>query len=325
MTHHCFFCLYSLLCFFFFHFIDWMMNGISVFAIKMFKICFLYVLFFLAKCCVLIPHVLCLLVLTSLEKPQIQTIPDRTVTEGDTATLQFQVTNETRPIIQVTKSSESGSSLLPRKQCHCVIRYHIFNDFGEQFRNYYKWYCFLSNKPIQWWLFGSIATEIFALRNLTEYTNGNFIKSCHMSIYRVIHCSDTGNSSSNLWLVNLFYLIHSLQYLLQILHRLITLSLWKNCDEIRFEQVFISLHVQWLKKAVEAYYYPPTAFGLGGQIFTALRSGQLKEGPGNVYSSPLVFKSVSEADEGLYVCLAANRFGFSRQFANVYVSTTPTP
>lgn len=78
------------------------------------------------------------------------------------------------------------------------------------------------------------------------------------------------------------------------------------------------------KKADEAFYYPSTVFDLEGQIFTVLRSGQLEEG--DVYSSPLVLESVTEADEGMYICLAANRFRFSPQFANVYyitVSTTP--
>lgn len=102
------------------------------------------------------------------------------------------------------------------------------------------------------------------------------------------------------------------------------IELWQN----KVSTVFISSHVQWLKKADEASYYPPTAFDFEGQIFTVLKSGQLEEGPWDLYSSPLVLESVTEADEGLYDCLAANRFGFSRLFAYVYyipVSTTPTP
>lgn len=85
---------------------------------------------------------------------------------------------------------------------------------------------------------------------------------------------------------------------------------------------------QWFKKADDASYYPPTAYDLYGQIFTVLRSGQIEEGPGNVYSSPLVLESVTEADEGLYACLASNKFGFIDQFTNLYIttvlSTTPT-
>uniref|UniRef100_K1QJ89 Fibroblast growth factor receptor-like 1 n=1 Tax=Magallana gigas TaxID=29159 RepID=K1QJ89_MAGGI len=86
--------------------------------------------------------------------------------------------------------------------------------------------------------------------------------------------------------------------------------------------------IQWFKKMDDALYIPPTAFDLNGQLFTVLKSGRMEEGPGNVYSSPLVLEYVTEADEGLYACLASNRFGFSQQFTNLYItsvlSTMPT-
>nr|XP_011448210.2 vascular endothelial growth factor receptor 1 isoform X1 [Crassostrea gigas] len=89
--------------------------------------------------------------------------------------------------------------------------------------------------------------------------------------------------------------------------------------------------IQWFKKVDDTLYNPPTdlTFDLNGQLFTVLKPGQMEEGPGNVYSSPLVLESVTEADEGLYACLASNRFGMSQQFTNLYItsvlSTTPTP
>lgn len=64
----------------------------------------------------------------------------------------------------------------------------------------------------------------------------------------------------------------------------VMIELWQN----KVWTVFISSHVQWLKKADEASYYPPTAFDFDGQIFTVLKSGQLEEGPWDLYSSPLV-------------------------------------
>lgn len=87
---------------------------------------------------------------------------------------------------------------------------------------------------------------------------------------------------------------------------------------------------QWFKKVDNTLHNPPTdlTFYLNGQLFTVLKSGRMEEGPGNVYSSPLVLEYVTEADEGLYACLASNRFGFSQQFTNLYItsvlSTTPT-
>uniref|UniRef100_A0A8W8IZG9 Ig-like domain-containing protein n=1 Tax=Magallana gigas TaxID=29159 RepID=A0A8W8IZG9_MAGGI len=87
--------------------------------------------------------------------------------------------------------------------------------------------------------------------------------------------------------------------------------------------------IQWFKKVDDTLYNPPTAFDLNGQLFTVLKSGRMEEGPANVYSSPLVLESVTEADEGLYACFASNRFGFNQQFTNLYItsalSTTPMP
>ncbi|XP_061185350.1 fibroblast growth factor receptor-like 1 [Saccostrea echinata] len=80
-------------------------------------------------------------------------------------------------------------------------------------------------------------------------------------------------------------------------------------------------HIQWLKRVDDPKFMSNNSIKLKGQPFIILKTSEIGSGSDGTYLNKFVIHHVTEADGGMYICLAANTMGFSWRSAHLIVQS----
>ncbi|XP_048746017.2 fibroblast growth factor receptor-like 1 isoform X2 [Ostrea edulis] len=78
-------------------------------------------------------------------------------------------------------------------------------------------------------------------------------------------------------------------------------------------------HIQWLKRVDDPRFMSNNTIILSKQPFVILKASEIGSGSDGTYLNKFVIHHVTEADGGMYICLAANTMGFSWRSAHLIV------
>lgn len=80
-------------------------------------------------------------------------------------------------------------------------------------------------------------------------------------------------------------------------------------------------HIQWLKRVDDPKFKSNNTIVISKQPFIILKSSEIGSGSDGTYLNKFVIHHVTEADGGMYICLAANTMGFSWRSAHLIVKS----
>lgn len=80
--------------------------------------------------------------------------------------------------------------------------------------------------------------------------------------------------------------------------------------------------LQWLKRVDDPKFKSNNTIVISKQPFIILKSSEIGSGSDGTYLNKFVIHHVTEADGGMYICLAANTMGFSWRSAHLIVKSS---
>ena len=86
--------------------------------------------------------------------------------------------------------------------------------------------------------------------------------------------------------------------------------------------MFFSVFLQWLKRVDDPKFMSNNTIVISKQPFIILKSSEIGSGSDGAYLNKFVIHHVTEADGGMYICLAANTMGFSWRSAHLIVRSS---